>query len=293
MKENEEEIISTEKIILKGIEKYKTKSASKKFEENMYLNKIYEKLRNIIENEKLDINTIIFKDATASGLQNYGVLLGYQESKLKYLNIDNEDWCDTYQYVINKFLINSESKFKKRKYWKNTIMTIPYNARWISCFIKFLEAIKEDGIEYKILSKNEKEKIRNMHRDFYKKIKKEIKKEFYKNEKADFTIFIYNEWKTGSKKDYKINYNKGRDKYTNVIYNITRDEEATITALEANNMHYLDAKLVKHVLKFFDIISIHDCFGIRLCELHLVMDKINEYYSKIIEKETYSIHIII
>jgi hypothetical protein len=62
--------------------------------------------------------------------------------------------------------------------------------------------------------------------------------------------------------------------------------------MEANNMHYLDAKLVKKVIENFDILPIHDCFGVRLSELHLVVDEINEYYSKIIGKKIYSIHII-
>jgi hypothetical protein len=34
---------------------------------------------------------IIFKDATASGLQNYGILMGYNEEKLKYLNLDGDE----------------------------------------------------------------------------------------------------------------------------------------------------------------------------------------------------------
>jgi hypothetical protein len=39
----------------------------------------------------IDINSIIFKDATSSGLQNYGIILGYQEEKLKYINLNGED----------------------------------------------------------------------------------------------------------------------------------------------------------------------------------------------------------
>jgi len=51
---------------------------------------------------------IIFKDATSSGLQNYGILLGYKKEKLKYININNKNsFCDTYLYLINKFLKNN------------------------------------------------------------------------------------------------------------------------------------------------------------------------------------------
>jgi hypothetical protein len=73
---------------------------------------------------------------------------------------------------------------------------------------------------------------------------------------------------------------------------IDYDEKATKTALEANNMHYRDAELVKEILENFEVLAIHDCFGIRLNELHLVMDKINNYYSNKVGKKTYSIHII-
>lgn len=84
-----------------------------------------------------------------------------------------------------------------------------------------------------------------------------------------------------------------RDKYTDILYMINEDKKATETASEANNMHYLDAQLVKTILNKFEMITVHDCFGIRLCELHLMMDEINSYYSKKIGKNTYSIHIII
>jgi hypothetical protein len=94
------------------------------------------------------------------------------------------------------------------------------------------------------------------------------------------------------KKEYKINYNNLRDKYIEKLYYISEDIKSTERSMEANNMHYLDALLVKEILEFFDIISIHDCFGIRLCELHLVMDKINEYYSKKVGKKTYGMYIL-
>jgi hypothetical protein len=52
-------------------------------------------------------------------------------------------------------------------------------------------------------------------------------------------------------------------------------------------MQYLDACLVKEVVKYFDVIVIHCNFHIRLRELHLVMIKINKYYSYIIRIKTY------
>jgi hypothetical protein len=73
---------------------------------------------------------------------------------------------------------------------------------------------------------------------------------------------------------------------------IEEDESSTNRSKDANTMHYLDARLVKHILKYVDVLSVHDCFGIKLCELHTVMDLINAYYSKEIGDDTYSIHIL-
>ena len=142
------------------------------------------------------------------------------------------------------------------------------------------------------MSEKEKLYIRNMHEGFYWKVKNEIKKEFFMNNKTNLKNFRYNEWKIIGSKEYKINYNKARDKYSENSYEINEDIKSTERAMEANNMHYLDALLVKEIMEFFDIISIHDCFGIRLCELHLVMDKVNEYYSKKIGKEKYGMYIL-
>lgn len=104
--------------------------------------------------------------------------------------------------------------------------------------------------------------------------------------------FSYNKISIDKIKEYKINYRKLRDKYTNITYLSEYDLQSTNTSLEANNMHYLDAKLVKSLLNKYEILTIHDCFGIRLCELHKIMDSVNEYYSNILKFKTYSIHVI-
>jgi hypothetical protein len=106
-------IIETEKIINIGINNYKIKNKQLDFSDLLYIQKIYVQIDNLLQGN-ISENTIIFKDATASGLQNYGVLLGYKEEKLQYLNIDGDNYCDTYQYVINLYLENK--KFSKRKY---------------------------------------------------------------------------------------------------------------------------------------------------------------------------------
>ena len=83
--------IKTEKIITYGINNYKEKNNNLKFEDKIYIEKIYNMLYKLLKTNEIEVNEIIFKDATASGLQNYGIILGYKEEMLKYLNINGED----------------------------------------------------------------------------------------------------------------------------------------------------------------------------------------------------------
>ncbi len=82
--------VLTESLIESGVERYKKRDLKLEFEDVMYLNKIYHNI-DMVLNNVIDNNVIIFKDATASGLQNYGVLMGYKEDKLEYLNINNDN----------------------------------------------------------------------------------------------------------------------------------------------------------------------------------------------------------
>ena len=154
--ENESYLIKTEDIIDKGIEKYYEKNNQLDFYDSMYIDKLYNCIDKLLYEKTIDNNTIIFKDATASGLQNYGILLGYKLEKLKYLNLNSDDYYDTYKYLIEMFW--KSDKYKKRKYLKSTIMTIPYNSVWYSCFTTFLKSLRKDGIEYKNISEKEKMK---------------------------------------------------------------------------------------------------------------------------------------
>jgi hypothetical protein len=83
--------VKTEDIIISGMVNYNNQIKELDFSENLYLNKIKREISKIMEGEESDINTLIFKDATASGLQNYGILMGYKEDRLKYLNIDGDE----------------------------------------------------------------------------------------------------------------------------------------------------------------------------------------------------------
>lgn len=91
IRNNDDCVIKTENIIKSGIDNYKIKNMSVNFENTLYLKYIYFLLDRLLIEKVVEENSIIFKDATASGLQNYGILLGYKEEKLKYLNINSDD----------------------------------------------------------------------------------------------------------------------------------------------------------------------------------------------------------
>lgn len=253
----------------------------------IYINKLRYTLKQLQETDTCDYNTIIFKDATASGLQNYGILLGYREDTLKYLNMSDEGWWDTYQYIVDRYI--TDTKLKKRKYWKKTIMTVVYNATWHTCFLDFLDMLREDSIDYNTLQEHEKNSLKNAHRDFYNKVQnEEFKNLFFKNIKKNIIPFPYTKWQIATEKEYKINFRGHRDKYIEKEYTITEDPDKAKTALWANNLHYRDAELVRTILKDFDVLTIHDCFGVRLSQLHLLIDSVNKYYNNYFSAEYYS-----
>ena len=46
-----------------------------------------------------------------------------------------------------------------------------------------------------------------------------------------------------------------RDKYQDFIYEVIEDKKSALRAREANNMHYLDARVVNWVLEKFEILK--------------------------------------
>jgi hypothetical protein len=103
--------------------------------------------------------------------------------------------------------------------------------------------------------------------------------------------FQYLQISSINKVEYKIQYRGDRDKYVEVDIEYDYDHKSSITALEANNLHYLDSLLVKYLLDKHLIITIHDCYGITLDNIHNVIDDVNIYYNKYIDHE-YSLFII-
>jgi hypothetical protein len=135
-----------------------------------------------------------------------------------------------------------------------------------------------------------KEDYDNLDDFFEKDILETDTNEIKENDKIP--QFEYNKINATSH-EYKVTFEKIRHKYVYLTYTTYKDRRKTAIALKANKMHFYDSRLMMHIIEKYDIIPIHDCFLMRLSELHLIMDDINEYYSRIIGIKTYSIHIIV
>lgn len=269
-------IFSVEDFIIAGIKYYEEGL------DNVYTDNI----NSIINNKTFDKKIMLYKDATSSGLQNFGIIAGYKKDLLKYLNLDGLYWCDTYQFLVNKEI--NDCRYRDRSLWKKTIMTIPYNATWYRCYEYFKKKLIELDIKY------DRNEIIEIHKNFYNKIKNELKIFLYINGddyRDNMIYFQYLKPLSINKTEYKVQYRGDRDKYIHVDIEYDHDHESSNSALEANNLHYLDSLLVKYLLDKHKLITIHDCYGITLDNLHNVIDDINIYYSKYIEHE-YSIFII-
>jgi len=88
----------------------------------------------------LDRQYIIFKDATASAIQLLALrLTPASQQIIHYTNLSSlEYWYDTYYFVIEWFLDETEvqitsKKYFKRQYLKKTIMTYNYAATEFTC----------------------------------------------------------------------------------------------------------------------------------------------------------------
>lgn len=167
-------------------------------------------------------------------------------------------------------------------------MTIPYNARERTCFKSFIKQIKLLGIPFSY------KEINFLHKNFYRIIKNNLKKYLYERSDDYKNNMIYYRYLKIIEKfvyEYKVQYRGVRDKYCRYHIKYIYDHRSTIDALEANNLHYLDSLLVKYLIQKQNLITIHDCYGVNLDTLHILMDEINTYYNKYIDHE-YSLFIL-
>lgn len=284
----------TEKIISMGIQRYLNKFT---LSDDMYDNNIYNSIRLLICNNILNTELTVWRDATASGLQNFLLVYGFKECTLKYLNMDGDLWIDTYSYIINKYTKETIKKKHKeiflRKYFKKTIMTIPYKVTLRSARKYFKDGLADNNY-FKELSELEKKEVILEFDEFFKSVNNYLMVDMYNYINNDkFEKFEYVSFKLLSQEEYKINFLNSRHKYTNSIVVEKPNEKKFLTAETANNMHYLDSKLIHELHLNNNIISIHDCIGMNITSVHKIMDQYNNYYCLRIGKKIYGTHIII
>lgn len=228
---------------------------------------------------------IVFKDATASGIQLLTLLLGVtNQETLKFCNLfSGKFWYDTYYFIIKLFLDKYPTtnviveKYFTRKYLKKVIMTYNYSIgvgkaklyffesvldedknnttlkTYFGLFFKFLKNLFEGGLFYA----NPSKVIINT----FKRRLKETKKLEIKLPDESLIFLQYNYLK-------KIRLDRIIQHTRKTIVFFTLDDKIndykTCIALRANLIHSLDATYVRFVIKYLDysIITIHDSFGI-------------------------------
>ncbi len=244
---------------------------------------------------------VIYKDATASGIQLLAVILKPKNEEIaKNCNLDSNDtWYDTYFYIIKLFkneynkelsnIFEDYDIFLNRKFLKSTIMTYIYGAGEETALDYYYENLPDT------LNKNIGKKIFYL---FYKFIKKLFKNDKFFNNPLSII-------KELSKKEYKKNislklytsdncvvhmnyysiikykldrrFNKTRNTITYTDLTDFPDEKKTFRSLLANLTQSLDATLVRYVVSDLDypIITIHDSFGIDILNIPKLIDITN------------------
>lgn len=100
---------------------------------------------------------IFYKDATASGLQVLGLLLGCKDENIAtHLNFKSKEfWYDPYSFLIDSFkkkrtLPEQFIRYFTRKHLKKTIMIINYRGSFIKCWGSFVDSIgiRKESTDY-------------------------------------------------------------------------------------------------------------------------------------------------
>jgi hypothetical protein len=190
-----------EDIIKLGISKSKLGGDSLPSEDFLYFTKIVCEINSIGESKGLCVSDItIHKDATASGYQNFGLILGYKKS-LKFFNLEGDSWCDTYWFIIDQVLLkmfgsglltdedfSRISLFVNRKTLKKPIMTAAYNVSEYSSWLYFKGSVLE---EFGDLNSGILKVLRDFHLKFYKILNEELFVELFAKKEIIHKDYIF------------------------------------------------------------------------------------------------------
>jgi len=138
--------ISLQEFLEHGIAAYTKGFISEDFEEKIIYKKVCVAIESFFLKKKIK-KTIIYKDSTASVLQQLTKLLGHKSEKiLEIMNINHESiWYDPYSFIIEIYKIKSPitnpeiENFFIRKFLKKLIMTVNYSLTQQTALAYFFE----------------------------------------------------------------------------------------------------------------------------------------------------------
>jgi hypothetical protein len=259
-------------------------------------------------NKGLYKKLIIYKDATASGIQILTVILGANNDEtLKHCNLRSFDsWYDTYMYIINLFVNkymyelekiaeNNYVDYIKRADLKRSIMTYVYGASKKTALNYYLDNLSKKCDE------NTGKKIFTLFYEFLdilfsstdffgtssSTILDDAKKEYEKNKKinlktTDRAIIPLVYYKIISYRlDRIIEENRSTIVFTDK--SDLFDEAKTYRSIIANVTQALDALFLRLILLELNepIITIHDSFGIDILNIYKLIEVANKAINKI------------
>lgn len=286
--------ISIELFIEKGVEMLNN--------EKLEFNDSYDKIKfdyikfvilDLISNG--DKKWLISKDATGSCFQHLIKVAGAKsEESLIWCNLQSLDtWYDPYGYIIDSFknqkkdIAIDSNIFNfvfSRKFLKKTIMTENYSAGEGCCWDYFSK-----DIGFYNFTSFEQTEIRKIFSEFYRFI--HYDNILIKNSVTEVTQKII-------KNDYRVLFNDGglinlsyfnfdfkeinlfinNKRFTKKERSLTKvlNNKKSLKSLTANFIQSLDASLVRWLLSYEAIISVHDCFLIDYRNITFLISKVNE-----------------
>ena len=249
-------------------------------------------------NKGISRKYIIYKDSTASAIQLLMLLLGGgEEQNIKICNLlDDGYWYDTYYWVIEIFkknqIIATESNIKfNRKNLKKSIMTFNYSATLKTSWEDFLHLAKSNQQNYHELHKDFKkfysflELIFNKD-GFFQKPSNSLLEPFKDVLKNSQEIKILTSDNCHAFLEYKkmiknrLDKRFGGRRFTILFEDMGGevDYHKTFQAFKPNLIHTIDATYLRFILTLLPepIITIHDCFGIDILNMDLLIETANK-----------------
>jgi len=181
-------------------------------------------------------------------------------------------------------------------------MTIGYNAGEEECRNTLIRRLVENGYD---LSAEITASLESFSKVFHKFLKTKLfdllyiksplvvkNLDFLELDDARINLIYFKEDSYNKKHDLK--FGKERWVFARTKLTISTDRRSSDTARNANLIQARDAHLARYLVReISDIYCIHDCFGVSIYRLHNLMDKSNDYFSKHLGYEVYSLFILI